>query len=185
MSSPFFGAVQDTRHKNFISYYHQDDEPYRIAFEKAFSSIFINKSVRSGDIDPDNSSEYVKRLISEGYITDASVVTVLIGPNTRKRKHVDWEISAALNKKVGGYSGLIGILLPSVSLLPNGNYRYEDLPPRLETNAKSGYAPIYTWAVATQSASSISGAINDAFQRRTTKSNLIDNSLPLFVNNRT
>jgi hypothetical protein len=184
MSSPFFGAMQDKRHKNFLSYYHYDDEAYRGAFERAFNHLFINKSVRPGNIDPDNSSVYVKRLVLEGYITDASVVTVLVGPNTKKRKHVDWEISAGLNKKVGRYSGLIGILLPSVSLLPNGNYRYEDLPPRLEANAKSGYAIIYTWSWITQDGARISDAINQAFQRRVVNSNLIDNSLPLFANNR-
>src|SRR5438067_1486452 len=106
------------KHKNFISYYHKDDEAYRTAFERAFGHLFIGKSVSPGDIDPDNSAQYVKRLILESYITDASVVTVLVGPNTKKRKHVDWEIAAGLNRKAGGYSGLIGILLPSVQLLP-------------------------------------------------------------------
>jgi hypothetical protein len=184
MFNPFFGVIQDNRHKNFISYYHYEDEAYRTAFERAFSQIFINKSVRSGNIDPDNSSEYVKRLILEGYITNASVVTVLVGPNTKKRKHVDWEIAAGLNKKVGGYSGLIGILLPSIRQLTNGNYLYEDLPPRLAANAKSGYATIYWWNWITVDAARISNAINQAFQRRVSMFHLIDNSLPLFANNR-
>lgn len=35
-------------------------------------------------------------------IEDSSVLVVLAGPYTWGRKHADWEISAALNKKVGG-----------------------------------------------------------------------------------
>jgi len=182
-SGPFIPAIPDARHKNFLSYYHADDEAYRLAFEKAFSNIFINKSVQSGDIDKDNSSEYVKRLILEDYITDASVVTVLVGANTKKRKHVDWEIAAGLNKKVGGYSGLLGILLPSVPT-PNRHYQYIDLPPRLAANAKTGYADIYLWTEITKDSVTIKQAIEKAFQKRVTNSNLIDNSLPLFANNR-
>ena len=168
--NPLFGGPpKDERHKNFISYYHKEDEVYRTYFETAFKDAFINKSVQPGEIDPDNSSEYVKRLILEDYITDASVVTVLVGANTLKRKHVDWEIAAGLNKKVGGYSGLIGILLPSFPLLPNGDFRYADLPPRLAANAKTGYASIYTWSQATQNAQTINSIIEAAFQARKTK----------------
>ena len=91
---------KDTRHKVFISYYHKDDQPYKDAFEKAFSHFFINKSVQDGDINTDVSTEYIKQLIQKDFITDASVLVVLFGPNTWGRKHVDWEISAVLNKKL-------------------------------------------------------------------------------------
>lgn len=103
----------NARHKLFISYYHKNDEKYRDLFETLFGSMFINKSVKIGDIDTDISDDYIKRLIQENYITDSSVLVVLVGPNTYLRKHVDWEISAALSKKVGGYSGLLGLRLPT------------------------------------------------------------------------
>lgn len=176
------GTKKDIRHKNFISFYHDDDEAYRIAFETAFGSFFIDKSVAIGDIKTDNSSDYVKRLIAEDYITDASVVTVLVGPNTKKRKHVDWEIAAGLNKKVGGYSGLIGILLPTFPWAPDRKFHYDDLPPRLAVNVKSGYAAVYDWN--TLNVANIKACIEQAFQRRKDKANLINNSLPLFSNNR-
>ncbi|MDR0369526.1 MAG: TIR domain-containing protein [Candidatus Peribacteria bacterium] len=48
----------------------------------------------------DVSTEYVKRVIQEGYLDDSSVCVVLIGTETYKRKHVDWEISAAIHEKV-------------------------------------------------------------------------------------
>lgn len=154
------------RHKTFISYYHKSDQLYRDAFEKAFGHLFISKSIQPGEISTDVSSEYIKRLILEGYITDASVLIVLVGSRTLCRKHVDWEISAALNKKVGGYSGLIGILLPDIQLLPNGTFRYDTLPARLADNAHSGYADIYTWDWITSSTDNVRSAIHKAFENR-------------------
>jgi hypothetical protein len=38
---------------------------------------------------------------------------VLIGPKTKCRMHVDWEIAGAISSRVGGNSGLVGILLPN------------------------------------------------------------------------
>ncbi|GIX40489.1 MAG: hypothetical protein KatS3mg129_0222 [Leptospiraceae bacterium] len=102
----FFESKKDTRHKVFINYYHKEDEYYRNRFEELFGHLFINRSVKPGDIDTDVSTEYIKRLIQEDYISDISVLVVLVGSKTYCRKHVDWEISAALMKKVGGYSGL-------------------------------------------------------------------------------
>ena len=62
------------RHKTFVSYYHKADQAYRDAFEKVFGHLFIGKSVQPGDISTDVSADYIKRLILEGYITDASVL---------------------------------------------------------------------------------------------------------------
>lgn len=175
---------QDTRHKVFISYCHKDDQYYRDRFEELFGHLFINKSVEPGDIDTDVSTEYIKRLIQRDYITDSSVVVVLVGRKTWGRKHVDWEISAALSKKVGGYSGLLDILLPDFPLTPDGNYRYADIPPRLADNAKTGYAEVYEWVSVCAHESGIKAAIETAFRKRIDESSKIDNSRPQFVNNR-
>lgn len=100
-----------TKHKVFISYYHRDDEKYKIRFEKLFGDLFINKSVEPGDINSDNKDEYIKRLIRENYISDSSVIVVLIGPKALCRKHIDWEIYAGLYKN----AGLVGLILPEHS----------------------------------------------------------------------
>ena len=171
------------RHKIFVSYYHFADQGYRDAFERAFGHLFISKSVQPGGISTDVSTEYIKRLILEDYITDASVLVVLVSSKTRCRKHVDWEISAALNKKVGGYSGLIGVLLPDVSLTPNGHYRYESLPARLADNARSGFAKIYTWNSLISSEHNVRTAIQTAFDARVSLSYKIDNSRAQFYRN--
>lgn len=164
------------RHKIFVSYYHKADQGYRDAFERAFGHLFISKSVKPGDISTDVSTDYIKRLILEGYITDASVVVVLVGSKTRCRKHVDWEISAGLNKKVGGYSGLLGIFLPTFPLQPGNRYDPDDLPSRLADNANSGYARLYTWSQITSSEANVRNAIQTAFDARISQASKIDNS---------
>lgn len=151
------------KHKVFISYYHKDDQFYRDKFEELFGNIFINKSVEDGDIDDDNSDEYIKRLIQDEYISDCSVVVVLCGPNTWKRKHVDWEISAGLSKKVGGYSGLIGIHLPTHPDYKNDKYNSSNIPARLADNLSTKFASIFDW---TESSDAIKKHIQDAFDRR-------------------
>lgn len=168
------------RHKTFVSYYHRADQLYRDAFERSFGHLFISKSVQPGDISTDVSTEYIKRLINEGYITDASVLVVLVGSKTFCRKHVDWEISAGLNKKVGGYSGLVGILLPDIPLLPNGSFQYESLPARLADNARSGFADIYAWDWITSSEQNVRTAIQAAFDARISRASKIDNSRAQF-----
>jgi len=182
MSSTYFPwAIKDTRHKVFISYFHKDDQNYRNRFEKLFGNLFISKSVEPGDIDSDNSTEYIKRLVQEGFISDASVVVVLVGPNTWKRKHVDWEISAGVNKKVGGYSGLMGLCLPNHSDYGRDKYNAELVPPRLVDNLKSGYAKFYDW---TEEANTIKARIEEAFKNRIDKSDKIDNSREQYKYNR-
>lgn len=177
----FPGASKPIRHKVFISYYHQDDQLYRNEFELTFSHLFINKSVYPGEIDSDNSTEYIKRLIQEDFISDASVLVVLVGPNTWKRKHVDWEISAALNKKVGGYSGLLGLCLPAHPNYGQTEYTASIVPPRLVDNLKTGYAKLYDWST---ELAIMSGRIEKAFKDRIEKTDYIDNSREQFQFNR-
>jgi antiphage defense system Thoeris ThsB-like protein len=82
--------LHQTKRNSFISYYHKDDEVYRNQFESLTNDIIINKSVGAGEIDSDNSADYIKQLIQDGYLDDASVLIVLIGTKTKFRKHVDY-----------------------------------------------------------------------------------------------
>jgi len=117
-------------------------------------------------------------LIQQNYITGTSVVVVLVGLKTSGRKHVDWEISAALSKKVDEYSGLLGISLP------DRKSWYDEIPPRLTDNVKTGYAKVYTWDLVCASESRIKSAIEEAFQNRIDKADKIDNSREQFKYNR-
>jgi MTH538 TIR-like domain (DUF1863) len=127
--------MAEVKRKVFLSYYHSDDEGYRDKFEKLFGHLFINKSVNDGDIDADLGANYIRRLIQTGHLTDTSVQVVLIGENTWKRKHVDWEISAAISSRVGGASGLLGLLLPSYPGYKENQYKSSTLPPRFNDNS--------------------------------------------------
>lgn len=176
--------AKGSKHKVFLSYYHRDDQNYRNGFETAFNDFYITKSVQPGDIDSDNSAEYIKRLIQDGYIEDSSVIVVLVGPKTKCRKHVDWEISAGLNKKVGGYSGLLGILLPTFPLNAEGKYRGEDLPTRLDANVDSGYAALYRWNWITGDHRRLTSKLDEAFDQRVTAADKIRNaSIPQMSRN--
>lgn len=167
----YYGQME--KHKVFFSFYHYDDQLYKEYIDRNMSSRIINKSVMDGEYDPDNSDEYIKRLIREEKISDSSVVVVLIGPNTRRRKHVDWEIYAGLRASINGSSGLIGVLLPTFPLSDDGKYQYSQIPARLADNVKSGYAKVYTWEGFIRSFDSI---IEDAFDSRITNRDKIDNS---------
>lgn len=167
----------DNKHKVFISYYHKDDSYYRERFESLFGHLFMNTSVKPGDIDTDDSDEYIKRLIQEDYISDTSVIVVLIGAKTYCRKHVDWEISAAISKKVGGYSGLLGLCLPTHPDYGKDKYTADIVPPRFVDNLKSGYADFYDW---TEDETKIKKWVEKAFHARIGNADNIDNSREQF-----
>jgi len=158
------------KHKVFISYYHLDDQPYKNYIDLNLSQNIINKSVRFGEYDSENSDEYIKRLIREDKISDSSVVIVLVGSNTKKRKHVDWEIYAALRPSINGNAGLIGIFLPG---LKSDFEKYCCLPERLADNVKSEYATLYDWGYAISHFDEI---IEKAYNDRITKRSSIDNT---------
>lgn len=162
-----------SKHKVFISFYHDDDQPYKDYIDRYLSASIINKSVVSGEYSTDNSDEYIKRLIREDKISDSSVVIVLVGPNTKNRKHVDWEIYAALRPSINGNSGLIGIFLPTMRRASGGGYYYADMPARLADNIMSKYADFYEWDYAIKNFDTI---IEKAFNSRVERRDRIDNS---------
>lgn len=156
-----------TKRKSFISYYHKDDEDYRDEFEKLTGDLIVNKSVQLNDIDGEN-DEYIKQLIQKEYLKDTTILVVLIGDKTKCRKHVDWEISGALNFKVGDtYAGLLGLMLPTHSEYGKEKATHDLLPARFADNLKSGYAILRDW---TEDTVKIQSYIELAFDYRSSKS---------------
>ncbi|MDI6050575.1 TIR domain-containing protein [Flavobacterium sp. XS2P24] len=169
-----------TRHKTFLSYYHYDDQEYKEKFTNLFNDLIIAKSVNDGDIDSDNSDEYIKKLIQQNHLEDSTILIVLLGPNTKHRKHVDWEISGALNLRVGDkYSGVLGLKLPTHQDYGTGNHTYLNLPERLSENLKSDYAIIRDW---TDDRILMQEYIELAFNKRN-DTGKIKNSLPQMKEN--
>lgn len=166
--------LNETKRKTFVSYYHLDNQKDRTRFENLFGDLIVSKSVKDGDINSDNSDEYIKQLIQKEYLFDTTVLVVLIGAKTKCRKHVDWEISGALNRKVGdNYAGLLGIKLPDHPDFGMGKHSYDKLPDRLSDNLKTGYAIIRDW---TNDRIKMQFYIEEAFKNRYSKSDKRTNS---------
>lgn len=179
-------------HKVFISFHHGDKkldplcgefwkERFEFLFQDRFEAI-ISKSVQDGDIEDGIKTETTRRKIRDEYIAEATVTVVLIGPETWKRKHVDWEISSSIrDTEKNPRCGLIGILLPTYpdyDKEKNTYYKYT-IPPRLQKNIECKFASIHLWD---ENPDVVQGWIHNAFLRKD-KINPT-NSYPLFGNNR-
>ncbi len=172
-----------TRHKVFVSYHHANDQWDREKFETLFSSyygVMITKSVQIGEINPLLPTERIRQKIRDEYLRDSTVTVVLIGKETWKRKHVDWEIASSIrHTKLNSRSGLIGIFLPDHPDYGRDKYNPYITPPRLHYNAKCGYAALYDWS---DDPNKVHTQIKNAFERRFSIEP--DNSYPSFTNNR-
>lgn len=170
-------------HKVFVSYHHANDEYYKIQFINLFSTIlkgFISKSVEVGDINPLISVDSIRNNIRDNFIRDSSVTVVLVGTETWKRKHVDWEISGSIRRtKLNSRCGLMGILLPTHPSHGGETYDGGIVPPRLVKNQECGYAAIYDW---TNDVKTLKSWIHIAYERR--NKIVPDNSFPHFRYNK-
>lgn len=175
--------TETPRHKVFLSYHHANDRYYKMQCTNVFSAAlrsFISKSVEEGDISPAASTDYVRSRIRDEFIRDASVTIVLIGSETWKRKHVDWEISGSVRKtQLNSRCGLLGILLPTHPSYGKSHYDGGIVPPRLVMNEKCGYAAIYDWPTSSES---LTNWIHEAYERRINVDP--DNSYPHFIYNK-
>lgn len=170
-----------TKRKTFVSFYHKDDQIYRERFENLFGDLVVSKSVDGGDIDSDTSDEYIKKLIQKDYLSDTTVLVVLIGAKTKCRKHVDWEISGILNYKVGdNYAGLLGLFLPTHQNYGADKYAPDSIPQRLQANVKSGYAILRDW---TDDRVKMQQYIEKAFANRNESNKIVNKAIPQMQKN--
>jgi hypothetical protein len=172
-----------SRHKVFISYHHAGDQYYKDSFLRTYADALVDYSVRNGDIDDNLPTERIRQIIRDEFIRDATVTIVLVGAQTWKRKHVDWEIDSSLrDTKNNPRTGLLGIVLPTYQSLTSGwydgswkqwNQFYTDpqrsivtpnnVPPRLWDNVQKGFAKMRPWP---SSSSELMSWIHEAFKRR-------------------
>ena len=105
-------------HKVFISYHHARDQwpkEWLVRFGKRHS-IFVDRSVDTGDIPDKWTDEQIRREIRDRYLRDSTVTIVLMGEQTKRRKHVDWEIHSSMyDGSVNKRSGIVVINLPGIS----------------------------------------------------------------------
>jgi len=102
-------------HKVFISYHHGNDQPYknRLLEINNLHRIFIDQSVDTGDISDALNDAAIREKIRDEYLRDTTVTIVLVGLETKGRKHVDWEIySSMFDGTVNKRSGILVVCLP-------------------------------------------------------------------------
>jgi len=163
----------NVRHKCFISY-HKSDKKAVDDFCEKFSGSFIRRGiVMDENIINSDDTDYVMKRIRELYLQDSTVTIVLIGKCTWARKFVDWEVQASLRKPKDGYpNGLVAIQLWD---------SYQILPNRVNLNVKTGYAKFYKYPSSTTGLATL---VDEAWNARYDKYNLITNPRDRFVNNR-
>ena len=170
-------------HKVFTSYHHANDENYKNIFELRFGNkygVVIPGGVQMGDIDPELKTQTIRQRIRDEYLRDTSVTVVLIGKETWKRKHVDWEISSSIRAtKLNPRSGLLGLFLPSHPAYGKGRYVPGTIPPRLYDNVKCEYAVLADW---TEDPEKVQDLVHKAYLRKSKVDP--DNARDLFGKNR-
>ena len=116
-------------HKVFISYHHQKDQRYKEALVQLGErhSIFVDRSVDTDDIPDEWTDQQIRREIRDKYLRDSTVTVVLVGAETRRRKHVDWEIHSSMyDGSVNHRSGIVVVNLPGNSGLVHCPYGEEE-----------------------------------------------------------
>ena len=99
-------------HKVFISYHRRNDQFYKNELIKF--GVFIDKSVDTGDISEYLSDQAIREKIRDDYLRDSTVTILLVGSETKWRKHIDWEIYSSMFDGVRNQkSGILVIKLPS------------------------------------------------------------------------
>ncbi|QPB41911.1 TIR domain-containing protein [Rodentibacter haemolyticus] len=106
-----------TKHKVFISYHHENDQWAKeelLKFNEEHQ-IFIDGSVDTGDIDDKGmADEVIREKIRDEYLKDTTVTILLVGKETKNRKHIDWELYSSMRDgKINKKSGILVIQLPS------------------------------------------------------------------------
>lgn len=104
-------------HKVFVSFHHANDQWYKDELVKwgTENNVFIDGSVDMGEI-PDNwDAQHIREYIPDNHLKDTTVTILLVGTETKNRKHIDWELfSSMYDGKVNKKSGILVINLPSV-----------------------------------------------------------------------
>ncbi len=125
--------------KVFVSYHHERDQAYYDRFTTVFADGYdiitdtsIERKIGSEDV------SYQQQVIREEHITGSSMTVVLCGPETWKRRWIDWEIHMTLNKE----HALLGIALPTAI---RNSLNQIIVPDRLYANINSAFAHWIQW----------------------------------------
>jgi len=171
------------RRKVFLSYHKADREEVQ-DFVSTFDEeqkVFISRFLdMEQDIIDSTDTGYVMSRIRQLYLKDSTVTIVMIGKCTWSRRYIDWEIQSSLRSgETITPNGLLGIKLQS--------YNKNGYPNRLNLNLKQNDQQKDCYARVIDYPSSIeilTSSIEDAFQARNNRPQLINNPRERFENNR-
>ncbi len=97
--------------------------------------LFFDSSVNTGDVSDSFSDQQTRQIIRDEFLRDTTVTIVLVGQETKHRKHIDWEIfSSMFDGKINKRSGILVINLPTISEVAivareeEKNIIYPDIP---------------------------------------------------------
>jgi len=168
------------RHKCFVSYHHENEGEVKV-FLESYESVFIPRVLGVSDEDDfidSKDTDYIMDQIREKYLTDSTVTIVLVGKCTWARRYVDWEVYSTLrNDKNNKRSGLVAIALPSIEVDAS-----KKLPLRVSDNVNEDKGYTRWWKYPSTS-DSLSQMIDEAFDARIGKANLIVNTRDRKLNN--
>lgn len=86
-------------HKVFVSFHHANDQKYKEGLvswaEK--NKVFIDGSVDMGEIPEDWDDQKIREYIRDEHLKDTTVTILLVGTETKNRKHIDWELYSRKN----------------------------------------------------------------------------------------
>ena len=166
------------KRKVFISHFKADRADVDV-FIDSFQDVFIPKVLGANDNDEfinSTNTDYVMQRIREKYLENSTVTIVLVGSCTHSRRYVDWEIKSSLQQGIYLPNGLLGIAIPRGTSSAH-------LPERFKANWNedgSGYAKFMPYPTSQQQ---LWKWIDDAYQARTTRANLINNPKEMMGNN--
>ena len=141
-------------HKVFISYHHKNDQFYKEALlrmnnlhKQIYGSyMFIDRSADTGNISEELTDEMIRQKIRDEYLQDSTATILLLGTETKYRKHIDWEIYSSMhNGKVNKQSGILVINLPTIQsphvIAGHGEERqvYPEIPFWTVIKTREGY----------------------------------------------
>ncbi len=99
----------------FISYHHRNEQYLKehLLQLNSHHEIFVDCSVDTGDIDDDLEPQVIRQTIRRNYLSESTVLMLIVGRETKYRKHVDWELySSMYNGTNFGRSGVVVLLAP-------------------------------------------------------------------------
>lgn len=102
-------------HRVFISYHHRNENYLKedLLSLNREHNIFIDCSVSTGDVDENLEPRQIRQTIRRNYLSGSTVILLLVGRETKYRKHVDWELySSMYNGTNFGRSGVVVLHAP-------------------------------------------------------------------------